>query len=174
MGLEWLRGATNLVKRMLGQDPAPALRSMGREGSAPPASRRGAVGWLWALVVVASYLVTVRVQHRRARGVVIYDRHLLDALATVQFAYRGPDLRLHTALIRRLLPRADVSVYLEVTAEVSIARKPDPTFTEHAVRRQLEEYAVLLAEHPDVIRLDATQPPAELARTVLRLLLDAG
>jgi thymidylate kinase len=170
MGLGRLTTLAARAKRLLGQDPRPGLRAVAEPGSARPASRRGAVVWLWALLVVGSFLAGVWRQHRAARGVVLYDRHLVDALATLDFAYEGVDLRLHRAVVRALLPRADPRVYLDVPAEVSVARKPDDLLGEHAVRRQLAAYERELDRVPPTVRLDATAGTAELARQVLLLM----
>jgi thymidylate kinase len=136
-----------------------------------PASRRGLVGWTWALLVTGSFLVGVWRQHRSASGVVIYDRHLVDALATLDFAYDGVDLGLQHRLIRTLLPRAGVRLYLDVPAEVSVARKPDDLLGEHAVRRQLEQYAHWLDRLPPAVRLDGSAPPQQVVAKALRAVI---
>jgi thymidylate kinase len=168
MGLGPLIRLAAWGKRLLRQDAAPGLRAMADPAAVRPVSRRGAVGWTWASLVTLSFLAGVWRQHRSARGVVLYDRHLVDALATLDFAYRGVDLRLQQWLIRALLPRADVRLFLDVPAEVSVARKPDDLLGEHAVRRQLEEYARWLDRLPPALRLDATLPPDELVARALR------
>jgi thymidylate kinase len=99
---------------------------------------------------------------------VISDRHLLDALVTLEFAYEGVDLRLHRWLVRRLLPKAFLTAYLEVPAEVAAGRKVDDLFGERAVRRQLEGYAARRAEVEDMLVLDGTRSPEELALEILR------
>jgi thymidylate kinase len=121
------------------------------------------------LLVTASFLVGVWRQHLSSRGVVIYDRHLVDALATLDFAYAGVDLRVQHRLIRALLPRADVLLYLDVPAEVSVARKPDDLLGEHAIRRQLAAYARWLERLPTAVRLDATRPTSDLVREAIRI-----
>jgi thymidylate kinase len=167
MGLGPLLSVAAWGKRLLGQDPAPGLHAMASPGAARPASRRGVVGWAWALLVTASFLVGVRRQHWSSRGVVLYDRHLIDALATLDFAYEGVDLGLQHRLVRALLPSADVRLYLDVPADVSVARKPDDVLGEHAVRRQLEHYARWLDTLPPAVRLDATLPTQELVAEAL-------
>jgi thymidylate kinase len=174
MGLGWLTALALWGKRLLRQDAAPGLHAMANPDASRPASRRGAVGWLWSALVTVSFLVGVWRQHQAARGVVLYDRHLPDAHATLDFAYEGVDLRLQHRLVRAFLPSADVPFYLEVPAEVSVARKPDDVLGEHAVRRQLESYARWLDELPRTVRLDATQPTAELVPQVLGRVTSAG
>jgi len=169
MGLGRLTSLAAWVKRLLRQEARPGLRAMVEPGLARPASRRGAVGWTWALLVTGAFLAGARRQHRAACGVVLYDRHLVDALATLEFAYEGVNLRLQQVLVRALLPRADVRVYLAVPAELAVARKPDDLLGAHAVRRQLSAYERWLDRLPATVRLDATASPADLAHQVLRL-----
>lgn len=169
MGLGRLTVLAARAKRLLRQDARPGLRAMADPAAARPASRKGAVGWVWAWLVTISFLSGVWRQHRSASGVVLYDRHLVDALATLDFAYEGVDLRLQRRLVRSLLPRADVLLYLDVPAEVSVARKPDDLLGEHAVRRQLAEYGRWLDHIRPTARLDATRPSADLLVEALRL-----
>lgn len=139
-------------------------------------SRRGLVGRLWSLSVALAYLVDVRRQHRRARGVVICDRHLPDALVTLRLLYPGVDLRLPEALLRRLVPRADLTLLLELPAEEAARRKAgsDAFSSLPAVRAQVRAYADLRERQttPGLALLDATRPPDELIRDALRLLLE--
>jgi thymidylate kinase len=174
MGLGRLIAVAAWGKRLLRQDARPGLRAMADPGAAKPASRKGAVGWLWAFLVTLSFLSGVWRQHLRARGVVLYDRHLVDALATLDFAYAGVDLRLQRALVRAFLPRAAVRVYLDVPAEVSVARKPDDLLGEHAIRRQLDEYARWLDRVPPSLRLDATRSTGDLVAEVLQFTATEG
>ena len=169
MGLGRLTALSSWGKRLLRQDARPGLRAMADPSAARPASRKGAVGWVWAMLVTLSFLAGVWRQQRAAAGVVVYDRHLVDALATLDFAYDGVDLRLQRRLVRMLLPRADVLLYLDVPAEVSVARKPDDLLGEHAVRRQLDEYGRWLELYPPTARLDATRPAADLLAEALRI-----
>jgi thymidylate kinase len=167
MGMGRLTALAAWGKRLLRQDAAPGVRAMADPAAPRPASRRGAVGYAWSLIVSCSFLVGVWRQHRSARGVVLYDRHLVDALATLDFAYDGVDLRLQHRLVRALLPRADVRLYLDVPADVSVARKPDDVLGEHAVRSQLAAYARWLDRLPPTVRLDATRPTGDLVTEAL-------
>jgi hypothetical protein len=167
MGLGMLTALAAWAKRLLRQEAAPGVRAMADPAAARPASRRGTLGYVWALLVSCSFLVGVWRQHLSARGVVLYDRHLVDALATLDFAYAGVDLRLQHRLIRALLPRADVRLYLDVPAEVSVARKPDDVLGEHAVRSQLAAYGRWLHRYPATVRLDATRPTGDLVAEAL-------
>ena len=167
MGLGRLTAVAAWGKRLMRQDSRPGLRAMADPDAVRPASRKGAVGWLWAMLVTVSFIHGVWRQHRSGRGVVIYDRHLVDALATLDFAYEGVDLRVQHLLVRALLPRADVRLHLDVPAEVSVSRKPDDLLGEHAVRRQLAGYARWLDVLPPTVRLDATRPVEHLLHDAL-------
>jgi hypothetical protein len=76
-------------------------------------STQGRLGWLSALSVVLSHVLAVRWRHRATRGVVIYNHHLVDALAALEDRYQAVDLRLHRELLRWLLPRARLSCHLD-------------------------------------------------------------
>jgi hypothetical protein len=74
------------------------------------------------MLVTLVFLVDVRKQQIRICGVLPYDRHLLDALVTLGLFYGGVDLRLYRARVRRGLPKPLLSVYLDLPAEVAVAR----------------------------------------------------
>lgn len=124
------------------------------------------------MLVTLSFLVDVRRQHLRGRGVLLYDRHLLDALVTLDLVYEGVDLRLHRTLVRRGLPKPSLSVYLDVPAEVALARKPGDMFGEYAIRRQLESYEAHSGEVEELHRLNSVDPADELAAVVSRWLAE--
>jgi thymidylate kinase len=173
IGREWLGVVARVGKKLLGQDLSPGVERIA--GGAPVGaltSRRGLIGWIWTMLVTLSFLMDVRRQHVRGRGVLLYDRHLLDALVTLDFVYGGVNLRVHRAMIRRSLPKAKLSVYLDVPAEVALARKPGDMFGEYAVRRQLEGYESCLSEMEDLRRLDGNRGADELAAIVTRWLAE--
>jgi len=160
-----------MVKRVIRDDPAPAVQRLGK-GDAPATvrSRRGVMGWGWSFLVTCSFVIDVRRRHLAGRGILLYDRHLLDALATLRFAYGGIDTRLHEAVVRRLVPKVFATFYLDLPAEVAQERKPDEVFGACAVTHQLETYASALLTLPGVHALDALRPPRTLASEVLRAL----
>lgn len=175
MGLGPLAAIAMRLKRLLRQDTAPGVRAMADPAATRPTSRRGAIGYVWSLLVSISFLVGVWRQHRAAHGVVLYDRHLVDALATLDFAYEGVDLRLQRSLVRALLPRADVRLYLDVGVDVSVSRKPDDVLGEHAVSRQLAAYDHWLDRTPPYEHLDATRSKGDLEReAILRIVTIAN
>jgi len=170
MGIGWLATLAARVKGLLGQDAAPGIRSVAAGDDSLLRSRTGIVGWVWLLLVIAAFLRGVWRQHRAATGVVVYDRHVVDALATVDFGYAGVNLWLSHLLIRRLLPRAEVTIYLDVPTEIAVARKPDDLLGETAVRGQLGAYQTWLRSLPRTVRLDATRSPEDLVAATLEVL----
>lgn len=165
----WLDSLARAGKRLLGQDPSPGVgRVAGGVPAGNLASRRGILGWMWAMLITLSFVADVRRQHMRGRGVLLYDRHLLDALVTLDFVYEGVDLLLHRAVIRWGVPKPSLSIYLDVPAEVSVARKPEDMFKEYAIRQQLESYEARLSEFEGLHRLDGSRPADELAIVVTR------
>ena len=167
MRLGPLDRVAKVLRRASGGGDEPGVRAVA-VGRTDVASRRGLVGAVWSLLVTIAFVIDVRRQHARARGVVIYDRHLIDALVTLDFVYGGASLRIPRLLVTRLLPRAHHRFYVEVSEDVAVARKPDDTFGRHAVRTQLEAYAAKLAEANDVVVLDGTAPLDALVLDVVR------
>lgn len=146
---------------------APGVREVAAGATDLP-SRRGFVGFAWATLVTILFLLDVRRRHHAGRGRIrIHDRHVADALVTTDFVYRGADLRLSRLLIRTLVPRVDVTFYLDVPAEVAAARKPGDSFGIFAVERQLAAYDEALAEVRNLVRLDARRPQEELLEVVM-------
>jgi thymidylate kinase len=141
MGLGPLVRLATFGKRLAGQEPSPGVRAVAEERGSSLRSRRGTVGWAWVGLVTFAFVVGVRNQRRSAGPVVLHDRHVVDALATLDFAYAGVDLRHVRWLVRTFVPAVDVAFYLEVPPEVAVARKPGDVLGEFAVRRQLEAYA---------------------------------
>jgi thymidylate kinase len=171
MRLGVLDRVAGVGKRVLRQDPAPGVRSVaGGAEAGTLASRRGVVGWVWALLVTLAFLIDVRKRHFRTSGVVIYDRHLLDAVVTLHFAYAGINLRLQDALIKMFLPQAALTLYLKASANVAVSRKPGDVIGEHAITRQLELYERFASEAVNLHELDAEAAPTELTMTALRAL----
>lgn len=146
------------IKRMLGQPSGPGVAYAARGDGTRLHSRRGFVGWVWSLIVTVAFLVDVYRQHFSTRGIVLYDRHVIDAIATLNALYAGPNLALQRALIRRLMPRAELTCFLEIDAEVAVQRKPDDMIGRHAVEAQLSSYEAEKSQIPNLIRLDGAGP----------------
>jgi thymidylate kinase len=125
-------------------------------------------------LVTLSFVRQVRREHRRGRGVLLYDRHLLDALVTLDVVYEGVRLGLHRALVRLLVPPADVTLLLAVPPATAVARKPADMFVESVLARQAARYTALKSEAPSVRELDGTRPLDELAAEAFRLVAGIG
>ncbi len=174
----WARPGNNLgrlasladyLKRLLRHQPTPGIEVMAQGHR--PQSRTGLLGTAWTTVVTLAYLSDTWRQYLRSCGVVIFDRHLLDAIATLEFGYAGTDLRLPLALVRRLLPAATLTCYLDVVAEHAVARKPGDVLALHAISAQLTSYAEQIARHGEVHLFDASDPVREIARSILEALV---
>jgi hypothetical protein len=175
MRIGLLGGLGRLAKRVLRQDRSAGVQRIGRgEAAAEVASRRGLVGWVWALMVTLSFVGQVRREHREGRGVLLYDRHLLDALVTLDVVYEGVNLGVHRALIRRLVPRADLTLLLSVPSATALARKPEDMFVLAVLDRQARRYAARRTEAPALRELDGTRPAEELAAAAFRMVARIG
>ena len=172
MEMRTVKALARALKKLRGKESVSAVRKVARgetEGRLPR-SRKGLVGWVWALLVTLSYVTRVRSAHRRGGRVVVYDRHLLDALVTLDFVYGSVNLSLQRALVRVLVPKAATTLYLEIPAETAISRKQSVVFGEHAVRRQLELYEQKAREVSNLVEVDATLPTDVLIGEALRLI----
>lgn len=167
MGLKVLDSLARWARRVTRQGSSPGIRTVAAGGEVR--SRKGVVGWLWALAVTVAFLADARGRFRRAGRVVVFDRHLADALVTLDFAYEGVNLRVQRWLVRRLLPKADLTLYLEITVQEAVARKPDDVFGRHAIERQLGLYGRYLAEAERVQVFSAAGSAADLRTNALRL-----
>jgi hypothetical protein len=175
MRIRWLSGVGRIAKRVLRQDASPGVaRIAGGERPQALASRRGILGWTWAFLVVLMFVSEVRKEHRHGHGILLCDRHLLDALVTLDVVYEGVPLQLQRALIRRLLPPADVTLLLTVPVITALARKPEDMFDEAALARQANRYGILRPEVLGLRELDGTRPSEELAAEAFRIVAGVG
>ena len=171
MEMRFVKVLARSLKRLLRMGSGTGVRKVARgEATAEtrPSSRRGLVGWAWALMVTLSYIAKVRGAVHGRRGVVVFDRHLLDALVTLDFVYEGVNLRLQRALIKSLIPKAMTTFYLAIEADQAVARKQSVVFGEYAVKKQLEHYERRRPDFEEVVELDATKPAEELTAEALR------
>lgn len=168
MRIGWLSMLARLGRRLLGGGDEPGVRRVARGETPDLPSRSGAVGTLWTLLVTAAFLLDVWRRHLGPAGLLIYDRHLLDALVTLDVVYRGSDLRIPRQLVRRLVPRAHLTVYLRVAPGVAAARKPDDSFVERTLQEQVDSYERTLDGVDPLLILDAARPPVELRQEIVR------
>lgn len=167
MGLQWLAPLRRAIKRLMGQDTEPGVRAVGRGDERLPATRRGVLGTLWVSLVVLSYLARVRRRGRLRRGVVLHDRHLLDAVATVEAVYGDALMPWQRRLLVAGHPRADLTILLQVPLETAAVRKPDAVFSRHLLALQQRVYEQASAVVPGVVVLDGTRPADVVASEVL-------
>jgi thymidylate kinase len=138
-------------------------------GLAAPLTRRGLVGWSWALAVTLDYLVRSRAARRRANGsVLVLDRALPDALVELEDDY-GIVLRLslQRLLLTRFTPKPHMTFYLQLPGAVAKARKDD-MFTALELEEQTRRYGQVLDMLPNVVMLNAQKSRQQLALEVLR------
>jgi thymidylate kinase len=180
VGAVWARPGLHLgaltrlsrrIKPLLGQAPGPGVRTVARGNGSRLPSRRGLVGWIWSLLVTLAFLADVWRQHLAAQGVVLYDRHVTDAVVTLDVLYSGPDLRVQRALARRLMPRTTLTAYLTIDPETAAGRKPGDMIGLQAIRAQLDRYETEVAGLERLLRLDGLMPPQYNAREIVERLL---
>ncbi|MBK5269275.1 MAG: hypothetical protein JJE47_17775 [Acidimicrobiia bacterium] len=140
MGLERLDRLARKVRKLRKDDVTGIRRLAEGQATETISSRKGITGWVWLCLITFAYLAGIRGQTRRASGVVIYDRHLLDALATVDAIYEGVPSDLQRRLIRWMIPKADLSVWLDLDPELASARKPDDLIGADLVAKQAVAY----------------------------------
>ncbi len=169
MGLGSLVALASKIKRLRRMDQRPGVAVVASAPTSELASRRGVMGWVWSSAVTASFVRGLRQQHRESSGVVLYDRHLADALATLDVVYAGSNLALQRSAVRRGVPQAEVSVFLDVPVDVAVARKPGDLLGASAVERQIEAYETVLPAIAGLHRLDGTQPIEESVRQTFEL-----
>lgn len=166
-----LHGLRQRLKRLLKEEGRSGLQRRAADPEARLRTRTGLLGFAWSLVVTVAFLRDAWRQYLRARGIVVFDRHVVDALVTLELVYGGSDLRLHAFLVRHLLPRAHVALYLAVDPALAVQRKPEDFFTVESLGRQVDGYERHLATMAGVHRLDSGDPPGDLARRALDLVL---
>ncbi|MDH5373265.1 MAG: hypothetical protein OEX97_10015 [Acidimicrobiia bacterium] len=173
MRLRWLHTFAGWARRLRGEETIGLERLAEGEAASTISSRRGLVGWVWLSLVTVAYLIDVRRQTRRAGGVVVYDRHLIDALGTIEVLYQGVNSWFQRRLIRLLIPRVDLSLWLDIHPDVAAARKPDDLIGAALVEQQHAAYHRYADEVPDLQRSSGTGEQAVTAVDALRRLNEA-
>lgn len=162
------------IRRRLIPD-APHSALVARAAGAPVErlpTRRGILGWTWALVVAFDYLWFVHVARPRGGEVLVYDRALLDALVGLERGYGGAvNLRLQRWLIRRGVPEPDVTFYLRLETQTALDRKMD-VFVSAVLEQYVREYDGVASQLARVTSIDARRPATETHRRVLRRLAE--
>jgi thymidylate kinase len=175
-GSRLLSIAAKLGQRLLpaGSHSAHLARATA-SGNATPVTRRGPLGWLWALAVTLDYVRCSRAAARALHGQVgIFDRSSLDASIALDYDYGGTlRLRLQHRLIDRLVPKPDHGFYLRLAGPEAYARKED-MFSRGALEELVSRYDRGIAARSEARALDARRAPEELAWEVLAVLLSGG
>ena len=170
-----LSGTARLAQRLLParHHSAQRERAAGTAAhGATPMSRRGVVGWAWALAVVLDYLRIVRREAAHADSrVLVHDRGLADALVALDEEFGGAlRLDLHRRLLLRFGPAADVMFYLRLPGRQAHGRKED-SFAAEVLEAHARRYEAILPRMAGaVVTLDAERPPHQVADEVVRRL----
>jgi hypothetical protein len=163
-----VRTAVRLLQRLL---PAGSHSAMHARASGEPserhATRRGLLGWAWALVVTSDYVWRQRRMSRPRGAVTILDRSLPDAIVGLEVGYGGAvSLEFQRRLLQRLGRKADVTAYLRLSAAGSARRKED-MWAMSVLEQYVDLYDELLLGSDDVMVLDAERPRLEIGRELL-------
>ena len=122
----------------------------------------------WFVFYGPGYYLTVRPELARS-GLVLYDRHLLDALVDpLRYRYAGPMWLLR--MICRFIPKPHLVILLDAPAHVVQPRKREVPVEETALQR--EKYLRLVRAMPNGRIVDASRPLDEVVATVNAILLD--
>ncbi len=130
--------------------------------------RRPAVSWVWIAIVALANARSYRraAAERRRRGVtLVCDRWATDALVDLELRYGRH--RLARAILRRLPPRPDLQVLLELDAATAAARKPGDQA--ERVLREAEGLYETEAAAAGAHRIDARLAPEAIASALLDL-----
>ncbi|MCH8876473.1 MAG: hypothetical protein IIA89_06575 [Chloroflexi bacterium] len=122
----------------------------------------------YSLDYTLGYWLKVRPALARST-LVIFDRYFDDLLVD-PLRYRLKTTTAMARLLRRLIPRPDLLLVLDVPEEEALSRKQELPLDE--VRRQREGYLALGAELPNAVVLDACLPPEEVARCARDVVLN--
>jgi thymidylate kinase len=169
-----LSGGARIAQRLLppSSHSGQAARTSG-VGNPSPLTRRGPIGWAWALVNTLDYVRQSRGAARRARSRVgILDRSVLDAQIALDHDYGGElALGLHHRILERTARWPDHTFYLRLPATVAYDRKED-MFSRSVLGDLVARYDRLLPGRRGVVVLDAQRPRDELALDVLAAVSD--
>lgn len=164
-GLGVFARVADALKRVRGTATETGNRQVMRDADKLPSSRGGITGWVWSMVVTVAYLIDVRRQHSRQGDVVLYDRHAVDAIVSLEVLYGSRGRGLQRALIRRFVPSADLTYYLEADVQTLVGRKPDSGAGQRFLESQVSRYDALVPA-AGLRRLDANASPAALVAEV--------
>lgn len=126
-------------------------------------------GWLVAVEQIVQAVFTVRVQRWMGRTLVA-ERYVPDTLADLaeRFDEDAFAATLSARVMRRLCPRPDAVVFLDVPGEVAFERKPDDWSAEVLEARR-RRYQSALAAMPQVSVLDAQLPLEDVSKQAITI-----
>lgn len=129
--------------------------------------RRRLVSWVWiAIVAWANARSYRRSAGGRRRGLtVVCDRWATDALVDVELRYGSH--RVAREILRRLPPRPDLAILLEIDAATAAARKPGDQA--EWVLIEMERLYAVEARSSGLERVDARLPREEVGRRLVAL-----
>lgn len=172
----WMRGGysplvTWLKARLRGA--SAAVPEVGDAQGKLRVYRQPGTRWLWGWLVAIEQIVqavfAVRVQRWLGRTLVA-ERYVPDTLADLSERF-GDDAfpaSLAGRAMRRLCPRPDAIVFLDVPGDVAFARKSDDWSAEVLEARR-RRYRAALAAMPSVHVLDAQLPLADVSHQAIEI-----
>jgi thymidylate kinase len=162
------------IKRRRGAPPdtggPPDSRAVARRstaGSRRPLRAARTAARLANQLAEEAYRELIARRHVRRGTVVVFDRHFYSdyhAFHVVGRPDRPLDARIHGFVLRRVLPRPDLVVYLDAPAEVMLARKGEGTL--EALERRRHEYLALAEVTPSFTVVDAGRSLDQVTREV--------
>ena len=138
------------------------------------ATRRGPLGWAWALAVTLNFVSLSRRNVRQVRASVLAsDRALPDALVGLEEGYGGAvGLRLQRAVMERFTPTPDLTFYMRLSPSVAYDRKED-IFAAQVLEEHARAYDELFARLPGTVTMNAEGQLDEISHEVLRRVCSA-
>jgi thymidylate kinase len=146
-------------------DPEAAESPNLRAAPAAPVGQRGGVtgrAWVTIVALVNARSLRAIARARRQGGWLVSDRWLIDSLVDLRVRYgRHP---IAESILARAVPRADLSLVLEIDAATAERRKPGDQS-----RRVLADMSSLYAEvaRGELVRIDARHPRGDVEREAL-------
>lgn len=171
---KWLERVATSGRRLYRHVREDVSEQVSRERGVPTGvARRGVVGWVWMTTITTSFLANIYRQYLGSwnRDVLLFDRHAVDSLVTLDVMYEDADARMQRAAIVKALPAPSLTVYVDVPPHVSRARKPDDIFAVQALERQRQSYRRHIADFPGIRLLDGTRSIGELTAAVTKIVL---
>jgi len=147
-----LRRSVTIADPIASRSPTETIK---RQDPRVAAGRHSAMSWTWVMIVTAFTVAS----HRRAARLagagraVVCDRFACDSLVDVEVRYGAH--RGARWLLRRLAPRPDLAVVLEIDAETAAQRKPEDQAP--AILRRMQSLYARAAEQVGAQRIDATR-----------------